>query len=111
MVVVVVVVVVVVAAADCSGGGDGHLYVAIVLVVVVEFYLVRTWYQEKSFCADAHRLTMKAISQGYCTVIGLTECIRFNKLKQPPPDPPLSFFETRQEGILKPSKYTLQTPP
>ena len=50
-----------VAAADCGGGDDGHLYLAVVLVVV-EFYLVRTWYQVKGFCADAHRLTMKGIS-------------------------------------------------
>ena len=71
--------VVVVAAAGCGGGGDGHLYVAVLLA---KFYLfiARTWYQVKGFCTDAHRLTMKAISQDYCTTIGLTECIRFNKL-------------------------------
>ena len=34
--------VVVVAAADRGYGGDGHLYVAVVFVVVVKFYLVRT---------------------------------------------------------------------
>ena len=46
--------VVVVAAADCGGGGDGHLYDAVVLVV--KFYLVRTWYQVvEGFRADAHR--------------------------------------------------------
>ena len=68
---VVVVAVVVVAAADC-GGGDGHLYVAVFFLV--KFYLVlRTWYQVKDFCADAHLLTLKAKAQGYCTIIGLTE--------------------------------------
>ena len=61
LLVVVGVAVVGVAAADCGGGDDGHLYLAVVLVVV-EFYLVRTWYQVKGFCADAHRLTMKGIS-------------------------------------------------
>ena len=35
-----------VAAADCGGGGDGHLRVY-VAVVLVNFYLVRTWYQAK----------------------------------------------------------------
>ena len=34
--------VVVVAAANFGGGGDVHLYVAVVLVVGVKFYLVRT---------------------------------------------------------------------
>ena len=33
----------VVGAGDC-GGGDGHLCVIVVLVTVVKFYLVRTWY-------------------------------------------------------------------
>ena len=60
LLVVMAVAVVVVAAINC-GGSDGHLYLAVVLVVV-EFYLVRTWYQVKGFCADAHRLTMKGIS-------------------------------------------------
>ena len=78
---VVGVAVVVVAAANFGGGGDVHLYVAVVLVVGVKFYLVRTWYQVKGFFADAHRLTTKAISQGYCTTVGLTEWIHFNKLK------------------------------
>ena len=57
----------VIAAVNCGGGGDGHLliiYVAVVLVGV-KLYVVRTWYQVKGFCADAHRLTMKAISQSY----------------------------------------------
>ena len=57
--------VVVVAVADCGGGGVGHLCVTVVLVVGVKFYLIRSWYQVKGFCADAHRLTMKAISQSY----------------------------------------------
>ena len=53
-----------VAAVDC-GGGDGRLCVAVV-VTVVKFSLVRTWYPViESFCADAHRLTMNAISRGY----------------------------------------------
>ena len=76
----------VIAAVNCGGGGDGHLliiYVAVVLVGV-KLYVVRTWYQVKGFCADAHRLTMKnqrypkAIAQ---LVVGLTQCIRFNKFK------------------------------
>ena len=67
LLVIVGVAVAVVAAADCGGGGDGHLYVAVVLAVV-KFYLVRTWYQVKDVCADARRLTMKAISQGDCTI-------------------------------------------
>ena len=32
-----------VAAADCGGGGDGNLYLVVVLVVAVNFYLVRTY--------------------------------------------------------------------
>ena len=84
--------VVVVAAADCGGSENGHLHVAVVLVVVAKFYLVLTWYQVKGFCPDAHRLTMKAISKGHCAFIGLTECIRFNKLKNPPPDTPPRLY-------------------
>ena len=73
---------VVAAAADCGGGGDRHQYAAVVLVAGVKFYLVRTWYQVKGFCADAYRMTMKAISEGlYCTIIELSECFHFNKLK------------------------------
>ena len=34
--------VVVVAASDCGGSDNVHLYVAVVLVVVVRFYLVLT---------------------------------------------------------------------
>ena len=71
--------------ADCGGGGDGHLYVAVVLVVAVKLDRVRTWNQVKGFCTDAIRLTMKAISQGYCIITGLTECIRFNNLKKKNP--------------------------
>ena len=82
LLVVVRVAVVVVAAAGCGGSGDGHLYVPVVLVV--KFYLARTGCLVKGFCADAHRLTMKnqrypkAIAQ---LVVGLTQCIRFNKFK------------------------------
>ena len=93
LLVVMGVAVVVVAAVNCGGGGDGHLYVAVVLFVVVKFYLwyilVCTWYlvpEKEGFCADAHRLNMKAIRIPsyclYCTIIGLTEFYRFNKLKQ-----------------------------
>ena len=63
---VVGVAVVVAGAAGCGGGGGGgekRLYVDVVLVV--NFNLVCTWYQVKGFCAEAHRLTIKAISQGY----------------------------------------------
>ena len=38
------------------------IYMAVVLVVVVKFCLVRIWYQVKGFCADTHSLTVKAIS-------------------------------------------------
>ena len=57
-----------------------YMCVAIVLVIIVMLYLARTWYQVKGFCADAHCLTMKAISQCYRTITGLTELIPFNKL-------------------------------
>ena len=69
-------------AADCGGCGDGHLYVAVVLAIVVKFYVgyvPGTWYQVKGFCADAHRLTTRTITQAYYTILGLTECIRLNK--------------------------------
>ena len=46
------------AAAGRGGAGDGHLYVAVVLVVVI-FNLVRAWYQIKGLGADAHCWTKK----------------------------------------------------
>ena len=47
------------------------------------------------------RLTIKPISQGYYyTVLGLTGCVRFNKLRQNKSDTPPSLFETRQGAIL-----------
>ena len=82
------------AAAGCDGGGDGHLYVAVVLVV--KFYLVNTWYQINGFCDDVHHFTVKAIYQAYyCTIMGLTLCIRFNKfmLINPTPYCPFSRLE------------------
>ena len=66
--------------------------------VAVKFYLVLTCYQIKSFCTDAHRLTMKAMSQGYCTIMGLIECIRFNKLKQKKSDTHIILFRGQTGG-------------
>ena len=62
LLVVVGVAVVAVAAPGWVDGGDGHLYVAVVLVVVVKFYLVKCWHLVKRICADAHRLTVNAIN-------------------------------------------------
>ena len=74
--------VVVDSAADCGGGGDGHLYVAVVFVVGVTFYLACTYIAYQVKCFYAHRLSKNALPQGYCTcaIIGLTACMRFNKL-------------------------------
>ena len=76
---------VVVAAADCGGGGDAHLYVAVVLVVGVKFYLACTYFVPGRG-ADAHRLTMMAISQGHTKHnYRVAECIRFNKSSEKNP--------------------------
>ena len=56
------------AAAGYGGGGDGHLHIAVVLTCCCQILPVRTCYQAKGFCADAHRSTVKAIYQDYCTV-------------------------------------------
>ena len=32
------------------------IYMSLLCLVVVKFYLVRTWYQVKRFYADAHRI-------------------------------------------------------
>ena len=52
--------VVVVAAAGCVCGGDGNLNDD-VLVVVVVYQVNTTWYHQTGLCADAHRVTLKAI--------------------------------------------------
>ena len=55
------------------------IYMWLLLLLSVSNFTsrVRTWYQVNVFCADAQCLATKAISQGYCTIIGLTECVRF----------------------------------
>lgn len=53
-----------------------------------------------------NRLTMKAISQDYyCAVLGLTECILFNQLRNKKSYTPAYLFEATQGSILQ-DEYT-----
>lgn len=87
----------VVAGSDGGDGGGAHLYIAVVsTLVVVVAQILHASYEVKGFCADAYRLTTKAISQDFCTFTGLTGRTRFNKVWYKKSDTPLSFYETRQ---------------